>query len=124
MIFQIIKNIQVIYIYFNKEINANGDTIIEVKNRIHKLFYVLRDYEKVQIMCYMHLFGISHGHLVEAHKKKDETNINIIEVLFDKPYMDYIIDKIVIFIRFFSIFINDHKSKINLLKNNIEIDFS
>ena len=44
--------------------------------------------------------------------------------LFDKTYMDYIIDKIVIFIRFFSIFINDHESKINLLKNNIEIEFS
>lgn len=105
-------------------ISSDSSTIIEVKNRVHKLFYDLRNYEKVQIMSYMYLFSIFKSHLVEAHKKKDETNINIIEVLFDKTYMDYIINKIVIFIRFFSIFINDHESKINLLKNNIEIDFS
>ena len=105
-------------------ISIDSTTLIEVKNRIHKLFYELRNYEKVQIMSYMYLFSVSKGHLVEAHKKKDETNINVIEIQFDEEYMDYIINKILIFIRFFSKFINDSKSKINLLKNNIEIDFS
>ena len=104
-------------------ISTDSSTIIEVKNRIHKLFYQLRDYEKVQILSYMYLFSVKKGHLVEAHKKKDETNINIIEVLYDEEYMDYIINKIVIFIRFFSNFINNHESKISLLKNNNEIKF-
>jgi hypothetical protein len=104
-------------------INANGDTIIEVKNRIHKLFYVLRDYEKVQIMCYMHLFGVDHGHLVEAHKKKENTDINIIDVDLDETYMDSIFSKITDFALFFNNFILDHDAKINILKNNCEIDF-
>jgi hypothetical protein len=105
-------------------ISIDSTTLIEVKNRVHKLFYELRNYEKVQIMSYMYLFSVYKGHLVEAHKKKDETNINIIEVEYDKNYMDYIINKIVIFIRFFSTFIINHELKINLLKNNTEIDFS
>jgi DNA mismatch repair ATPase MutS len=58
-------------------INETG-SIIEVKNRVNKLFYELRSYEKVQIMCYMHLFKASEGHLVEALKKSN-TSINIIK---------------------------------------------
>ena len=51
-------------------ITLDSSTIIEVKNRVHKLFYELRNYEKVQIMSYMYLFSGAKGHLVEAHKKK------------------------------------------------------
>jgi hypothetical protein len=105
-------------------ISLDNSIIIEVKNRLYKLFYELRNYEKVQIMSYIYLFSLLKGHLVEAHKKKDETKINIIEVQFDSIYMDYIINKIYIFICFFNVFINDSKSKINLLKNNTEIDFN
>ena len=35
----------------------------------YKLFYELRGYEKVQLMCYLHLFKASKGFLVEAFKK-------------------------------------------------------
>ena len=104
-------------------INSNGDIIIEVKNRIHKLFYTLRNYEKVQIMCYMHLFNVSKGHLVEAHKKKDGTEINIINVDFDNEYMNNIFRKITDFTLFCNNFILNHDAKINLLKNNDDIDF-
>ena len=104
-------------------INADGNIIIEVKNRIHKLFYVLRDYEKVQIMCYMHLFNVRKGHLVEAHKKKDGTEINIIDVDYDNEYMNNIFRKIADFTLFFNNFILNHDAKINLLKNNDDIDF-
>jgi hypothetical protein len=105
-------------------ISVDSSIIIEVKNRVNKLFYQLRDYEKVQIMSYMYLFSIKNGHLVEAHKKKDETNINIIEVLYEEEYMNNIINKIRNFVKFFCLFITNHESKINLLKNNCEIDFS
>jgi hypothetical protein len=105
-------------------INENTKCIIEIKNRIHKLFYSLRDYEKVQIMSYIYLFNSSKGHLVEAHKKKDETNINIIEVEYDEQFMKYIIHKIYIFIKFYYSFINDNDMKINLLKNDNNIDFN
>jgi hypothetical protein len=102
-------------------INENG-SIIEVKNRVNKLFYELRSYEKVQIMCYLHLFNAKEGHLVEA-LKKNNTSINIIKVDYDKEYIDYIIDKIRVFAIFFKDFINNHDMKINIMQNNIEIDF-
>ena len=37
-------------------INESETTIIEIKNRVHKLFYNLREYEKVQIFAYMFIF--------------------------------------------------------------------
>ena len=104
-------------------INEETNFIIEIKNRVNKLFYSLRDYEKVQIMCYMYLFSNLKAHLVEAHKKKEKTDINIIEVDFDEKYMEYIIDKIYHFIQFYDMFIHDDNMKINLLKLNHEIYF-
>ena len=104
-------------------IDEKNQLIIEVKNRIHKLFYQLRNYEKVQIMCYMYLFKSKKGHLVEAHKKKDETNINIIEVDFDQDYMDIILEKIILFCSFYINFMNNHELKLNLLHTKDEIQF-
>lgn len=102
-------------------INETG-SIIEVKNRVNKLFYELRSYEKVQIMCYMHLFKAKEGHLVEALKKSN-TSINIIKVEYDEEYINYIIDKIKVFAIFFKDFIHNHDMKINIMQNNIEVDF-
>jgi hypothetical protein len=104
-------------------INTINHNIIEIKNRIHKLFYTLRDYEKVQIMSYMYLFDSLKGHLVEAHKKKDNTDINIIEVDYDPIYMNSILEKIIKFSIYFFDFINNHDLKIKILNNNIEINF-
>lgn len=97
-------------------IDYNKSLIIEVKNRIHKLFYTLKNYEKVQIMCYMYLFSCKKGHLVEAYKTKEKPLINIIEVDFDEIYMNDILQKILCFANFFCDFINDHDAKIKLLK--------
>lgn len=102
-------------------INNETKSIIEVKNRVNKLFYVLRNYEKVQIMCYMYLFNSKRGNLVEAHKKREGTIINVIEVDFDKEYMQEIIDKIIFFIKFFVNFLNNHQMKIDILTKPDEI---
>jgi len=104
-------------------INSDTGTIIEVKNRVNKLFYSLRNYEKVQITCYMFLFGSSKGQLVEAYRKKDGTDINIIEVNFDEDYMSYIFNKIILFGKYYSKFIKDDTLKIKVLKCVDEIDF-
>lgn len=103
--------------------NSDKNIIVEIKNRVNKLFYTLRNYEKVQIMCYMYLFNIKMAHLVEAFKKKDGTEINVIDVPFEKDYMEYILDKIIEFSKFFCKFIKDHDAKLNLLNSNDEIIF-
>jgi hypothetical protein len=101
--------------------NASDGSIIEIKNRVHRLFYSLRDYEKVQIIAYLHLFKCNLGHLVEAHKKDNNTLINIIEVQYDKKFMDYIFEHLLVFSIYFMNFLNDTQAKINLLKNKDEI---
>ena len=105
-------------------INLETGSIIEIKNRINKLFYTLREYEKVQIMCYIFLFNTNKGDLVEAFKKKNNTTINIIQVDFDQNYMNNIITKLISFSDYFYNFINNNDMKINLLKNSDEICFN
>jgi hypothetical protein len=53
--------------------------------------------------------------LVEAHKKKDKTDINIIEVVYDNDYMVNILNKITRFYGFFEIFMDNEHAKIQLL---------
>ena len=45
----------------------SGDTIIETKNRTRKLFYKLRDYERVQLEAYMFLTGKNKSLLTEHY---------------------------------------------------------
>jgi len=100
----------------------NG-SIIEIKNRVNKLFYELRDYEKVQLMCYLFIFKTQKGHLVEAFKKKDGTDINVIELDYDESFMNCIKEKILLFMNYFVQFMKNDNLKISVLSNNNEIDF-
>jgi hypothetical protein len=99
-------------------INKDNNCIVEIKNRVNRLFYSLKDYEKVQIMCYIHLFGERKGHLVEALKKKEFADINIIEVLYDESYINYITEKLYKFGLFFYKFMNDKSIRLELLNSN------
>ena len=63
--------------------------VIEVKNRTARLFYSLRDYEKVQTMIYMKLFNLNELDLIEILKKKDDTiESNIINIPFDNEFWE------------------------------------
>ena len=42
--------------------------IIEIKNRMHKLFNKVREYERVQLMAYLYINGIKQGELVERYE--------------------------------------------------------
>lgn len=119
------KNIDMCFLLGGKidGICNENKCIIEIKNRIHKLFYKLRDYEKVQLMCYLFIFNLEKGHLVEAFKTKDRTDINIIELDFDHIYMNSIKSKLVKFIEYFVKFINNEDMKLNILNKNDEINF-
>lgn len=103
---------------------TEDNIVIEIKNRIYKLFYEMRDYEKPQIQTYMYILGLNKGHLVESLKKNGEININIIEENFDQEYWDNIILKrLNNFIKLFHIFLDniDLKTFVLLGEEN-EID--
>ncbi len=63
--------------------------VVEVKNRTARLFYSLRDYEKVQTMIYMKLFNLNELDLIEILRKKDDTiESNIINIPFDNEFWE------------------------------------
>ena len=104
-------------------INKENNTIIEIKNRMKKLFYELRGYEKVQLMCYLYLFQSPKGYLVEAYKKTNGTDVNIIECIYDEVMMNKILTVLKDFGNFYIKFINNHDMKIDLLTNeNFELE--
>jgi hypothetical protein len=94
-------------------IKDNG-TVVEIKNRMHRLFNALREYEKVQVMSYLFLLDKQQCDLVEGYKG----NINIISIPFDLNYWNNeIYHKILLFIKFFDIFLNDDQMK-NIVINS------
>lgn len=97
-------------------INEEETTVIEIKNRVHKLFHKLRDYEKIQIFAYMFILNKNKSKLVECFKKKNECDINIIDVEFDKNFWENnICVKIESFIKKFQKFLNNDELKKQLL---------
>lgn len=85
--------------------------VVEIKNRMYKLFRFLRDYEKIQLQTYLYIFRTSKGYLVENYKN----NIHIIEEDFDSIFMDMIILKLSNFELFFNDFMNNVDLKTLLL---------
>lgn len=111
----------------------NQDSIIEIKNRIKRLSYTLKDYEKVQLMCYMHLFQFTFGQLIEGYCQDNNgynninnTEINIIKIKYDYDYMKNILSTIIMFSKFYYQFINNHEMKLEILEsvNDNEVDFT
>lgn len=91
-------------------LTENGE-IVEIKNRMYKLFYKMRDYEKIQLQSYLHIFKLNRGFLVENHNQ----NINVLEEIYDKQFMDNIIHKLKQFEIFFYDFMNNIDLKTLLL---------
>lgn len=82
--------------------------VVEVKNRIYKLFYEMRDYERPQIQTYMYILGLDKGHLVECYKKNGEMQLNIIEEDFDDEYWnEVILSRLNNFIKLFHVFLEN-----------------
>ena len=95
--------------------NDDGSkTIIEVKNRMYKLFYQLRDYEKIQIFSYMFILETALAEIVEIYNK-EQPEVNIISIPFEFEYWENILDKILLFINYFNTFMEN----INLRKQLI-----
>lgn len=98
----------------------NDNTIIEIKNRMHKLFYKLRDYEKIQTYSYMFIFRSKKSQIVETFLKGKSPEVNMMDIDFEEKFWDFILNRILIFIEFFNKFINSKERKINFLKGGIE----
>ena len=97
-------------------IDEKDTKVIEIKNRVKRLFYTLRDYEKVQVYAYMYILGLNDSRLVECYKQNKTCDINIIEVPFDSNFWNTEIDKKVQrFIKQFERFLKNNELKKNLI---------
>lgn len=87
---------------------TEDNIVVEVKNRIYKLFHVMRDYEKPQIQTYMYILGLPKGHLVESFKRGGAIQMNIIEEDFDQEYWETVImSRLTNFIKMFHLFLEN-----------------
>ena len=97
-------------------LDTDEDSIIEFKNRVNRLFYKLRDYEKVQTMTYMFLLKKTNSRLVESLKTKTDTKMNVIEVDWDQEFWD---NEVIVptkkFINDFEILLESKEKKMELL---------
>jgi len=95
-------------------IRADG-TLVEIKNRVNKLFLTLRPYEKIQVQTYLYLFKLKLAHLVEFIKLNNEQHINVIEVKYDPNEWKNIKAKLGCFIEFFHMFLESKQLKYFIL---------
>ncbi len=95
---------------------TDDNIVVEIKNRIYKLFGEMRDYEKPQIQAYMYILGLPKGHLVESIKKNGQINMNIIEEDFDIDYWNNVIlIRLNNFIKLFHLFLENSDLKTYIL---------
>ena len=74
----------------------------------------------IQIQTYLNLLDLNKAHLIEC-LKKDNKEINIIEINYDNNYWNNIIlERIVKFTKFFNNFIKDDELKYFMLLDNKE----
>lgn len=89
-------------------------TIIEIKNRIYKLFDEVREYEWLQIQAYLNVYGLPKAELVEYLHNDGGGIMKINEVEKDDEYWENILLKIIN--KYFCVFLNLVKNEKNMKK--------
>lgn len=97
--------------------NSDGDEVIlEIKNRVNKLFLSLRDYEKVQCYAYMYVLDKKKVNLAECYKKQDEITMNVIDIHWDDEFWRKdIVENLSNFVDDFYEFLENDNYKIKLI---------
>ena len=94
--------------------------LIEIKNRVNRLFYRVPFYEQVQVQAYLHLLDLDRGVLVECLKTRDNeediladtaaarTTVNVIPIKRDRDLWEReIVPKLSGFVDFLGCVVND-----------------
>lgn len=83
--------------------------VIEIKNRIRRLFYKVPFYEIIQLQTYLHLLDVSRGAVVECLTgQSGDSMINIVPVRRDKSlWNDMIVPKMKAFTKVFTELLTD-----------------
>jgi hypothetical protein len=65
-------------------ITEDRSLVIEIKNRIRRLFYKIPFYEIIQLQTYLHLLDVSRGAVVECLTTAGDSMINIVPIRRDR----------------------------------------
>lgn len=95
-------------------------TIIEVKNRMNGLFKTVREYEKVQTYAYMYIFHSQKSQIVETYLKRETPECGIIDVPFEQEYWQGLLQRILVFIKYFNDFLENKKLKKQLVQKGTQ----
>ncbi|APC25755.1 hypothetical protein BST79_gp242 [Only Syngen Nebraska virus 5] len=95
-------------------INRDRTTLIEIKNRVNRLFKHLPSYEMIQVQTYLQLLNLDKAILVECMKTKESnvmhSDVNVVSVNKDDVYWEMeILPKLEGFVDFISRIIHDEK---------------
>jgi hypothetical protein len=83
-------------------ITEDRTIVIEIKNRIRRLFYRIPFYEIIQLQTYLHLLDVSRGAVVECLTTPGDTLINVVPVRRDKDlWNEVLVPKMQAFTRVF-----------------------
>ena len=83
--------------------------VIEIKNRIRRLFYKVPFYEIVQLQSYLFLLDVPRGAIVECLTTLNDSQINIVPVRRDRELWDEtVVPKMKAFVKVFLHLLEDH----------------
>jgi len=101
-------------------ITEDRSLVIEIKNRIRRLFYKVPFYEIVQLQCYLHLLDVSRGAVVECLTTAPETStINVVPVRRDRElWNETIVPKAIAFAATFVDLINSTTTQDDYLRSS------
>lgn len=97
----------------------DGALLIEIKNRVNRLFYRAPAYEAVQVQTYLELLDVSQGALVECLKGENgSVQTNVIPIARDKEFWKHeVVPKLRRFVAFLVRLLNDTSVQDAFLKS-------
>lgn len=100
-------------------LSDDGHLLIEIKNRVNRLFYRAPAYEAVQVQTYLELLDIQHGALVECFKADSgAVQTNVIPIARDKAFWKHeVVPKMRRFVTFLLRLLRDPATQDAFLKS-------
>lgn len=79
-------------------ITSDGKVLIEIKNRVNRLFWYVPEYEYVQCQCYLHVLGLDEARLVECFRDEAGVmNTNMYTIKKNTAYFEGLVAKLQVF---------------------------
>jgi len=99
-------------------ITTDRSLVVEIKNRIRRLFMKVPFYEIVQLQCYLHLLDVDKGVIVEClNTSDDSTSMNVVSISRDTQlWSSVIVPKMRRFVRQYITLLSNFKMQDALIK--------